>query len=67
MLFVRYVHLTKAKAIIREKPVLSSGRMLHKLYDHRGSVVKKEKKSGSCPRGVLCQDELISGKPPVVK
>jgi hypothetical protein len=28
---------------IRDKPILSSERMLHKDYDCKGSVVKKEK------------------------
>jgi hypothetical protein len=43
MLHVRYVHLTKAKRslLIRDKPILSSEKMLHKDYGHKGSVAKK--------------------------
>jgi hypothetical protein len=40
--------------------------MLHKDYDRKGSVAKKEN-SGSDPQGACRQDELIGGKPPVVK
>jgi hypothetical protein len=39
--------------------------MIDKGYDHKGSVVKK--KSGRAPQGACCQEELIGGKPPVVK
>jgi hypothetical protein len=39
---VRYVHLTKRPNIfIREKPILSSQKMLHKEYDSKGSAKKK--------------------------
>jgi hypothetical protein len=41
--------------------------MLHKNYDRKGSIAKKKKKSGRDPQGVWRQDELIDGKPPVVK
>jgi hypothetical protein len=44
--------------IIRDKPILSSERILHKDYDRKVSVEKKV--SGR-------QDELIGGKAPVVK
>jgi hypothetical protein len=40
--------------------------MLHNDYDHEGSVAKKK----ICDResqGAWRQDELIGGKPPVVK
>jgi hypothetical protein len=50
---------------IRDKPILSSERMLHKDYDRRGSVKKNE--SGREPQEAWRQDELISGKPPVLK
>jgi hypothetical protein len=40
--------------------------MLHKDYDCNGSVAKK-KNSGREPKGAWRQDELIGGKPPVVK
>jgi hypothetical protein len=33
-------------------------------YDRKGQV---EKISGREPQGTWCQDELIGGKPPVVK
>jgi hypothetical protein len=39
--------------------------MLDKNYDHKGSVAKKI--SGRDPQEAWCQDELIGGKPPVVK
>jgi hypothetical protein len=48
---------------IRDKPILSSDRMLHKEYDHKDSVEKT-----ICvnePQGAWCQDELIGCKPPV--
>jgi hypothetical protein len=34
--------LTKFKPIRKRKPNLSSERMIHKDYDHRGSVAKRE-------------------------
>jgi hypothetical protein len=39
--------------------------MLHKDYDRKGSVEKKI--SGRESQGAWRQDELIGGKPPVVK
>jgi hypothetical protein len=50
---------------ISDKPIFSSERKLHKEYDHKGSVGKMN--SGREPQGALRQDELIGGKPPVVK
>jgi hypothetical protein len=38
--------------------------MLHKEYYGKGSV---EKISGRESQGAWCQDELMGGKPPVVK
>jgi hypothetical protein len=38
--------------------------MLHKDYDRKSSV---EKISGRGPQGAWRQDNLIGGKPPVVK
>jgi hypothetical protein len=38
--------------------------MLHKGYDYKGSV---EKNAGRESQGACPQDELIVGKPPVVK
>jgi hypothetical protein len=40
--------------------------MLHKDYDRKGSVAKKEKPSGRQCQGAWHEDELIGGKPPVV-
>jgi hypothetical protein len=39
--------------------------MLHKDYDRKCSIEKK--KSGRESQGTWHQDELIGGKPPVVK
>jgi hypothetical protein len=47
---------------IRDKPVFSSERVLHKEhkdYDRNGS--------GRDSQGAWSQDELIGGKPPVLK
>jgi hypothetical protein len=44
---------------------LSSERMIHKDYDRKGSIAKKN--SGREPQGAWRQDELMGGKPPVVK
>jgi hypothetical protein len=38
---VRYVHFTRPSIFIRNKPIFSSVRMLHKDYDRKGSVDKK--------------------------
>jgi hypothetical protein len=38
--------------------------MLHKDYDRKGSV---KQIAGCESKGAWCQDELIGGKPPVVK
>jgi hypothetical protein len=46
---------------IRDKPISSSERMLYKNYDHKGLVEKQKS------QGVWRQDELVGGKPPVVK
>jgi hypothetical protein len=41
---------------------------LHKDYDRKGSFAKKKNTiSGHEPQGAWRQDELIGGKPPVVK
>jgi hypothetical protein len=40
--------------------------MLHKDYYRKGSVAKKEV-SDLVPQGAWRQDEVIGGKPPVVK
>jgi hypothetical protein len=49
---------------MRERPILSSEKMLCKDSDHKGSV---KKKSGHEPQGACHQDELIGSKPPVIK
>jgi hypothetical protein len=50
---------------IRDKPIFSSDRMLHKDYDRKGSVAKNISCDES--QGAWHQDELIGGKTPVVK
>jgi hypothetical protein len=60
MLYVRNVHLTKGQAY----SIFSSERAIHKDYYRKSSA---EKVSGHGSQGAWRQDELISGKPPVVK
>jgi hypothetical protein len=50
---------------VRDKLILSSEKMLHKNYDHKGSVAKKI--SDREPQGDWSQDELTGSKPPVFK
>jgi hypothetical protein len=50
---------------MRDKPIFSSEKVLHKDYYRRSSVEKKTSGRGS--QGTWRQDELIGGKPPVVK
>jgi hypothetical protein len=52
-------------AIVNDRPIFSSERMLYKDYDRGCSVEKK--KSSRESQGARRQDELIGGKPPVVK
>jgi hypothetical protein len=49
---------------IRDKPTSASGRVLHKEYNRKYSL---EKNSGRESQGAWRQDEMIGGKPPVVK
>jgi hypothetical protein len=57
-------NLTKAKLIHKRQTIPRSERMLHKDHDSKGSVGK----NSDCERqGAWRQDELIGGKPPVVK
>jgi hypothetical protein len=56
----------KHASVLRDKPILSSERILHMDYDRKGSFAKK-KISGRDPHGAWRQDELIGGKPPVVR
>jgi hypothetical protein len=48
----------KSVAILNDKPILSSERMLHKNYDRRCSI---EKKSGHESQGARRQDEMRIG------
>jgi hypothetical protein len=49
-----------------DKPILSSETLLRENYDRMGSVAKKQI-SGREPQGAWLKDELLGGKPPVVK
>jgi hypothetical protein len=66
MFLVRYLHLIKAKPIHKGQthPFVRDVE-LHDEYDRKDSVEKKS--CGRYPQGAWCQDELIDGKPPVVK
>jgi hypothetical protein len=64
VIYVRYLHLTKAKHIRNRKPHNFVREGLHKDYDGKGCC---KEISGREPQGTLRQDELIGGKPPVVK
>jgi hypothetical protein len=55
----------RLKILIKDNPIFSSERNLHKEYARKRSVEKK--KSGRDPQWVWRQDELIGGKLPVVK
>jgi hypothetical protein len=57
--------LLQTVTVTKDRPVLSSERMLHKDYDRKCSVEKEI--TGRESPGVCRQDELIGGKPPVVK
>jgi hypothetical protein len=59
MLHVRYVHLTKVKSIINNKPFLSSETMLNRGYARNGSVAKWNLRSPVSRH--WRQDELIGG------
>jgi hypothetical protein len=52
-------------AIVNDRPILSSERMLYKDYDRR--CLFQKKKSGRESQGNRRQDELIGGILPVVK
>jgi hypothetical protein len=56
--------LARPAAIVNDRPILSSESMLHKDYDRKGSL---EKIFGPEPQSAWLQDELIGGKPSVVK
>jgi hypothetical protein len=57
--------MAKASSNCKRQPVLSSERMLHKDYDCKCSVEKEI--TGRESQWACRQDELIGGKPPVVK
>jgi hypothetical protein len=57
--------LQRPSIFIRDKLILLSEGMLHKDYKRKGPVAKKS--SGHEPQEAWHQDELIGGKPPVVK
>jgi hypothetical protein len=66
MLYVRKCTCDEKPSIfIRDNPIFWSERMLHKDYYRKGSAGKKKFWSWFS-RGWR-QDELIGGKPPVVK
>jgi hypothetical protein len=65
MLYVRYVHLAKDKHIHKRHTHPLVREELHKHYDRKRSVEKKV--SGRVPQGTWRRDELIGGKPQVVK
>jgi hypothetical protein len=52
-------------AIVNDRPIISSERMLHKDYDCKCSF--ENKNSGRESQGAWRQEELIGGKPPVVQ
>jgi hypothetical protein len=52
-------------AIVIDRPILLSDRMLHKDWDRKCSG--KKKIGGRESQGTYSQNELIGGKPPVVK
>jgi hypothetical protein len=61
----RKTTLARASNITKDRPILSSERMLYKDYDRRCSI--ENKNSGRVSQGARRQDELIGGGPPVVK
>jgi hypothetical protein len=58
--------LARPAAIVIDRPILSSDRMLHKDYTRKCSVEKKNI-SGRESQGAFRQDERMGGKPTVVK
>jgi hypothetical protein len=50
---------------VNYRPIFLSGRMLHKDYENKYSVGKNI--TGRDPQRAYRQDELVSGKAPVVK
>jgi hypothetical protein len=58
--------LARPATIVNDRPILSSERMIHKDYNRKCSV-GGEIITGRGSQGACRQDELIGGKPPVVK
>jgi hypothetical protein len=54
----------RTSILVRDKPIFSPERKLHKDYCRKGSVEKELSGRGS--QGAWRQDELIGAKPPVV-
>jgi hypothetical protein len=68
MLYVRYVRLTKAKHIHkRQAHLLVWEEVFIGTMTARVQLQKEREKSGRAPQGAWRQDELMGGKPPVVK
>jgi hypothetical protein len=61
---VMRLHWRGSVAIVNDRPILSSERMLHKEYESKYLL---KKFAGRECHGVCRQDVLIGGKPPVVK
>jgi hypothetical protein len=57
--------LARPAAIVNNRSILSLERMLRKDYNRKCSFEKKI--TGRESQGVCHQDELIGGKPPVIK
>jgi hypothetical protein len=54
--------LSRPAAVVNDRPILPSERLLHKDYERKSSV---EKNTGHESRVACRQDELIGGKPAV--
>jgi hypothetical protein len=54
------MHWQQPAAIVNDRPILSSERMLYKDYDRKCSIEKKN--VGRESQGARRQDELIGGK-----
>jgi hypothetical protein len=57
--------MTVLAAVVKDRPTLSSERMLHKEYSPKCSAEKKNTGHGS--QGAWRKDELIGSKLPVIK
>jgi hypothetical protein len=61
---IEWLRWRSPAAIVNDRPILSSERMLHKDYDRKGSV---EKINGRGSQGAWRWDKLMGGKSPVIK